>query len=128
MLELHLYICEVCGARWHDRDVAEACEAHKPEPKYRVGDKVRVYERYGEPEPDEVLEVHLGRSPMSQMIRSDLPLNEGQKRLLHKEGHHSWKYTVRKIHQLTKDHYGIMIDESCVYPFREGGSGSPAEE
>lgn len=120
MIEVHYYICEVCHNRYQSKTLAMECEAYVIEPcPVAVGDKVHVYERYGDPEPDEVTQIELaaGSEIISLMDVGDDELEKqaGLIDLRRRWGWHQWLVECKESHQIGKQWTAYWFELSYIY-------------
>lgn len=95
-----LYVCEVCGSEYLHERHAMACETfpEPPKPPLRVGQQVRVYERYDAPTSDEVEAVSLVAGGTNEWANGNV--NEDAWMRM---ARHEWVVTVKKHHRMSKD-------------------------
>lgn len=99
------YTCEVCGYVYEHEEIALACENSKeldPCP-VKVGQIVRVYERYDAPEKDEVVEIIIGPPWSASAARSWGNNPYGFLQRVGGKLHHRYLVKVKNTHRMSKD-------------------------
>ncbi len=99
------YICETCGAEYKHKSVAVYCENSPELPlcPVSIGQSVHVYERYDEPQPDEVVEIIIGEP---WVVGAANGWDDPQK-FLERANElmcHHYLIRIKNYHQMSKDY------------------------
>lgn len=133
MIVKNVYICETCGAEYQYEVTALHCESSPPlQPcPLSTGQKVKVYERYDDPQEDEVVGlelIYIGYLHQIEWNRTEEQVNKFLVGYSTKQSH-GWLVEVKNTHQMSKDEssYTSKVRLSSIYigddcPYNDDGS------
>ena len=97
--------CTVCGTEWDHQELALLCESSVLPPcPVKPGDKVKVYERYDPPEPDEVVSVRVVIYSPALSLRSWGGRYKEALKRFPDLSFHTYLVKVKDHHRMSKDH------------------------
>jgi hypothetical protein len=99
-----MYQCTICASEYSDLKLAELCEgaAELATCPVKIGDHVKVYERYGEPQDDVVVDISIGPDFLNHLLQD----YDHYIRCIKGGGEicfHKHMITVKNYHQMGKD-------------------------
>ena len=115
----HVYQCEICKATYPTEDLAQECEAWKPEPKFTKGQTVYFDTRYNGEASSLIVDLELRGEEYFRygMNREDESLDDGESVHQYVRKHfkpHYWAYKISDQFQFGKDFYSEWITESSA--------------